>query len=208
MIFIELEKNFPELVYNCPNSIEKIKDPTMAITDIQYLEKQNIIFSISSDLEISSRMDSYMKSGELLNFKKEVISSQEMSKNELNIENAEKNKVSSFKVYKLIVYKNKNNELKVKLEKIFIKYFLEILGCFFYDSSKNFFLLGLMSGRILFYKIAPDSNFTQFDFIEELKYHSSKVTGVAINADKNILFSCDDRGYFYCGVIEMIHKKL
>ena len=43
----------------------------MTITDIQYLEKENIIFSILSDLEISSRMDSYVKSGELLNFKKD-----------------------------------------------------------------------------------------------------------------------------------------
>ena len=205
--FIELEKNFPELVYNSPDFIEKIKDSPMTITDIQYLEKENIIFSISSDLEISSRMDSYMKSGEILNFKKEEISPQEMSQNELGNDEAKKNKVGAFCIYKLLVYKNKKNELKVKLEKIFIKYFSEITGSLFYDTKKNFFILGLMSGRVLFYKVAPDSNFTQFDFIEELKYHSGKVTGVAINPDNNTLFSCDDSGLFYFGVLDMIHKK-
>ena len=205
--FIELEKNFPELIYNLPDFIETIKDDIMTITDIQYLEKQNIIFSILSDLEISSRMDSYMKSGELLNFKKDEISSQEMSQNDLRNEEAKKNKVGAFCVSKLIVYKNKKNELKVKLEKIFIKYFTEITGSLFYDPKKNYFVLGLMSGRVLFYKIDPSSGFTQFDFIEELKYHSGKVTGVAINPNNNSLFSCDDNGNFHFGTLDLIHKK-
>ena len=204
--FIELEKYFPELIYNSPDFLEKIKED-LTLTEIQYLEKENIIFSIFSDLEIASRMDSYMKSGELLNFKKEEMSSQEMSKNELGDEEAKKNKVGAFCVYKLIVYKNKKNELKVKLEKIFIKYFNEITGSLFYDKEKNFFIIGLMSGRVLFYKIAPDSGYTQFDFVEELRYHSGKVTGVAINPNKNTLFSCDDVGNFYFGVLDMIHKK-
>jgi WD40 repeat protein len=64
-----------------------------------------------------------------------------------------------------------------------------------------------MSGRVLLYKVAPDSDFTQFDFVEELKYHSSKVTGVSINSDNNTLFSCDDSGCFYFGVLDMIYKK-
>ena len=206
IIFIELEKNFPELIYNSPDFIEKIKND-MTLTEMQYLEKENIIFSIFSDLEIASRMDSYMKSGEFLNFKKEEISPQEMSKNELGDEEAKKNKVGAFCTYKLIVYKNKKNELKIKLEKIFVKYFNEITGSLFYDTKKNYFIIGLMSGRILFYKIAPDSGFTQFDFIEELKYHSGKVTGVAFNQDNNAFFSCDDVGNFYFGIIDMIHKK-
>jgi WD40 repeat protein len=64
-----------------------------------------------------------------------------------------------------------------------------------------------MSGRVLFYKIDPNSDFSQFDFIEELKYHPSSVTGIAINPDNNSLFSCDDNGNFYFGVLDMIHKK-
>ena len=206
--FTDLEKNFPELIYNIPDFIEIIKNSEMmTITDIQYLEKENIIFSILSDLEISSRMDSYVKSGELLNFKKEEISSQEMSLNELGNEIAAKNKVGAFCAYKLVVYKNNKKELKIKLEKTFVKYFNEITGSLFYDSKKNYFIIGLMSGRVLFYKIDPNSAFTQFDFIEELKYHTSKVTGIAINPDNNSLFSCDDNGNFFFGILDMIHKK-
>ena len=205
--FIELEKNFPELVYNSPDFIEKIKNKVLTITDIQYLEKENIIFSILSDLELTSRMDSYMKSGELLNFKKEENTSFGMSKNELGNEEAKKNKVGAFLVQKLIVYKSKKNELKIKLETIFAKYFSEITGSLFYDNKKNFFIVGLMSGRVLFYKVAPDSGFTQFDYVEELQYHASKVTGIAINPDNNSLFSCDDSGNFFFGVLDLIHKK-
>ena len=169
----------------------------MTVTDMIFLEKENIIISIFSDMEITSRMDSYVKSGDILNFKKDDNYNQDMGVNEKGMENAKKNKVGGFSVQKLIVYKNKKNELKVKFENIFIKYFLEMTSSFYYDKEKNFFTLGLFSGKVLFYKIAPDSNFTQFDFLEELKYHSSKVTGLAINPKNNTLFSCDDSGNFF-----------
>jgi len=205
--FVELDKNFPEIIYNSPDFIEVIKDGQMTVTDMIFLEKENIIISIFSDMEISSRMDSYVKSGDILNFKKDDNYNQDMGVNEKGMENAKKNKVGGFSVQKLIVYKNKKNELKVKFENIFIKYFLEMTSSFYYDKEKNFFTLGLFSGKVLFYKIAPDSNFTQFDFLEELKYHSSKVTGLAINPKNNTLFSCDDSGNFFFGVLDMIHKK-
>ena len=35
--FIELDKNFPELIYNSPEFIEVIKDDQMTVTDIIYL---------------------------------------------------------------------------------------------------------------------------------------------------------------------------
>ena len=205
--FVELDKNFPEIIYNSPDFIEVIKDGQMTVTDMIFLEKENIIISIFSDMEITSRMDSYVKSGDILNFKKDDNYNQDMGVNEKGMENAKKNKVGGFSVQKLIVYKNKKNELKVKFENIFIKYFLEMTSSFYYDKEKNFFTLGLFSGKVLFYKIAPDSNFTQFDFLEELKYHSSKVTGLAINPKNNTLFSCDDSGNFFFGVLDMIHKK-
>ncbi len=195
--FVELDKNFPEIIYNSPDFIEVIKDGQMTVTDMIFLEKENIIISIFSDMEITSRMDSYVKSGDILNFKKDDNYNQDMGVNEKGMENAKKNKVGGFSVQKLIVYKNKKNELKVKFENIFIKYFLEMTSSFYYDIEKNFFTLGLFSGKVLFYKIAPDSNFTQFDFLEELKYHSSKVTGLAINPKNNTLFSCDDSGNFF-----------
>ena len=205
--FVELDKNFPELIYNSPDFIEVIKKDQMTITDIIYLEKENILFSIFSDMEFTSRMDSYVKSGDLLSFKKDDSSLLDMGVNEKNIENAQKNKTGGFSVQKLNVYKNKKGELKVKLEDIFIKYFIEMTSSFYYDEEKHFFILGLFSGKVLFYKIAPDSNFTQFDFLEELKYHQSQVTGLATNPKNNTLFSCDDSGHFYFGVLDMIHKK-
>ena len=205
--FIELKDNFPELIYNSPDFVEVIKDDQMTVLDIIYLEKENIILSIFSDMEITSRMDSYVKSGDILNFKKDDSILQDMGANEKNIEDAKKNKVGGFSVQKLNVFKNKKGEFKVKLEDIFIKYFLEMTSSLYYDKEKNFFLVGLFTGKVLFYKIAPDSNFTQFDFLEELKYHSSKVTGLAINPKNNTLFSCDDSGNFFFGVLDMIHKK-
>ena len=47
-------------------------------------------------------MDSYMKSGDFLKFKKEDTSAKTLSENEFNNEDAKKNKVGGFCVYKLI----------------------------------------------------------------------------------------------------------
>ena len=171
------------------------------------LQRKTEIYNFLTQCEITSRMDSYVKSGDILNFKKDDSILQDMGANEKNIEDAKKNKVGGFSVQKLNVFKNKKGEFKVKLEDIFIKYFLEMTSSLYYDKEKNFFLVGLFTGKVLFYKIAPDSNFTQFDFLEELKYHSSKVTGLAINPKNNTLFSCDDSGNFFFGVLDMIHKK-
>ena len=70
-----------------------------------------------------------------------MITDMEAIKIGKNIENAKKNKVGGFAVQKLIVYKNKKNELKVKLENIFIKYFTEMTTSLYYDPVKNFFIL-------------------------------------------------------------------
>ena len=205
--FIELDKNFPELVYNVPELVTTIKDSPITIIDFEYLYKENIIFCLLSDIDISSRMDSYMKSGDFLKFKKEDSSAKTLSENEFNNEDAKKNKVGGFCVYKLITYKNKKNELKVKLNGIFAKYFNEIASSFCYENKSNYFVIGFITGKILFYKISPDSEFSQFDFITEINYHYNNVTGIALNSETGKFYSCGEDGKFYTGIIKMIHHN-
>ena len=202
--FLNLKNNFPEILYNSPELIDTINNPNnLTLHEIQYLEKENILFALFSDFNFTAKVDSYIKSTELLKWNEEKITPQQRSENDLNNPNLDTSQCGAFFVYKIITYKNKNNVLKIKLENIFAKYFKEITGSFFYDLENNIFIIGFSSGLIIFYKILPESTFTQFDYMSEIKYHSKKVTGLSI-FNKNF-FSCSNDGKFCIGVINMIY---
>ena len=58
------------------------------------------------------------------------------------------------------------------------------------------FLIGFNSGKILFYKVLPESVYTQFDYMSDLRYHSSKITGIALNNMTNNFYTCGYYGKF------------
>ena len=205
--FIELDKNFPEYIYNSPELVDIIDNSPLSVNEIFYLEKENILFVLLSDFNLTARVDSFIKNNDVLNWNKEAPTPQMLSENDLNNENASQNSTGGFGVYKVVTYKNKKNILKVKLEKIFIKYFQDLTGSLFYDKKSNIFMIGFNSGKIIFYKILPDSVFTQFDYMAELKYHSSKVTGISIDPNNNNFYTCSDDGKFCQGVVNLIHHN-
>ena len=204
--FLELKKNFPDLIYNSPELVEKIENSNLTVNEIQYLEKENILFTILSDFDFKAQVDSFIKSNDLLKWNKETITPQMRSENDLKNENIDiKSQCGAFFVYKVATYKNKNNILKIKLEKIFAKYFKELTGSLYYDISTNIFIIGFSSGLIIFYKILPESDFTHFDYMSELKYHSRKVTGISFDSSTNIFYSCSNDGKFCAGIKNYIY---
>ena len=71
---------------------------------------------------MTKRIDSFIKNKEVLKWNKEELSAQALSENDLNNPNANPNSAGDLCVYKIVTFKNKKNLLKVKLEKIFLKY--------------------------------------------------------------------------------------
>ena len=205
--FIQMEKNFPEYIYNSPELIEIIDNDNLSVNELQYLENENILFTILSDYNFTTRVDSFIKNTEILNFNKEVVTPQMLSENDINNPNGNPNSSGAFCVYKVVTYKNKKNLLKVKLEKIFLKYYQDLTGSLFYDTKTNLFLIGFNSGRIIFYKVLPESVYTQFDYMSDLKYHSSKVSGLALDSNTNNFYSCSDDGKFCQGVVNLIYRE-
>lgn len=137
--FIEMEKNFPEYIYNSPELVDIIDNSPLSVNELQYLENENILFTLLSDFNFTTRVDSFIKNTEVLNWKKEEVSPQLLSENDLNNANANPNSAGGFGVYKVVTYKNKKNLLKIKLEKIFLKYFKDLTGSLFYDVNKLIF---------------------------------------------------------------------
>ena len=166
--FIKMDKNFPEYIYNSPELIDVIDNSPLCVNEIQYIEKENILFISLSDFNITAKVGTFVKNNDLINWNKEEISSQLLSENDLNNPNANPSSPGAFCVYKVITFKNKKNILKVKLEKIFLKYFNDLTGNLYYDTKTNLFLIGFKSGKIIFYKVLPESIYTQFDYMSEL----------------------------------------
>ena len=179
--FIHMEKYFPEYIYNSPELIEVIENDNLTLN--------------------------FIKNTEVLKWNKEELSAQVLSENDLNNPNANPNSAGAFCVYKVVTFKNKKNLLKVKLEKIFIKYYNDLTGSLFFDPKTNLFLIGFNSGKIIFYKVLPESVYTQFDYMSDLKYHSSKVTGIALNNMTNNFYTCGADGKFCQGVINLIYRE-
>ena len=151
--FIEIDKNFPEYIYNSPELVDVKDNSPLSVNEIQYLENENILFTLLSDFNITKRVDTFIKNkGEILNWNKEEVSPQTLSENDLNNPNADPNSAGAFCVYKIVTYKNKKNLLKIRLEKIFLKYFQDLTGSLFYDTKTNLFLIGFNSGKIFFIK--------------------------------------------------------
>ena len=207
--FIGMDKNFPEYIYNSPELVDIIDNSPLSVNELQYLDNENILFALLSDLNITKRVDTFIKNkGEVvLSWNKEELTPQQLSENDLNNPNADTNSAGAFCVYKVVTYKNKKNILKIKLEKIFLKYFPDITGSLFYDTKTNLFLIGFSSGKIYFYKELPESIYTQFDYMAELKYHSSKVSGIALDSNTNNFYTCGDDGKFCQGVVNLIYHN-
>ena len=205
--FIHMEKYFPEYIYNSPELIEVIENYNLTMNDLQYLENENILIALLSDFNLLKKVDSFIKNTEVLKWNKEELSPQAYSENDLNNENANPKSAGAFCVYKVVTFKNKKNLLKVKLEKIFLKYFNDLTGSLFYDPKTNLFLIGFNSGKIIFYKVLPESVYTQFDYMADLRYHSSKITGIALNNMTNNFYTCGADGKFCQGVVNLIYRE-
>jgi len=205
--FIKMEKYFPEYIYNSPELVEIIDNSPLSVNELQYLENENILFALLSNFNITTRVDSYIKNREVLNWNKEEVSPQLLSENDLNNPNANPSPAGGFCVYKVVTFKNKKNIFKVKLEKIFLKYFNDLTGSLFYDKKTNLFLIGFNSGKLIFYKVLAESIYTQFDYMSELKYHSSKVSGIALDSNTNNFYTCGDDGKFCQGVVNLIYHN-
>ena len=168
--FIDLERNSPELLYNAPLTLTSFEDLPLGVTDFIYREKEQMLFVICSDMNLTSRVDAYITN---INLPWE-------QKEESHIA------VGAFFAFKVIFDANKG----FKFEKVFAKSFAEQTGSIYYDEESLVLSIGLASGLIVFYKIMSDSMFTQYDFMCEHQHHRGMVTGVAYDSKTGFMYSC------------------
>jgi len=167
--FLDLDKQAPELLLNRPKLLSEFNKLPLSIQNFIYLEDDGIIFLSGSDMDIKSRIEAYITN---TNLPWESKSNTHIS-------------VGAFFVFKVLY----NPDKGFKFEKIYAKSFPEQTGCLSWNKASNTIHIGLDSGKIVFYKMNPDSNFTQFEQYIEFKPHKDRVTGIMYDGDTGYIYS-------------------
>ena len=177
--FLEIEHNAPELVYNKQTCLSQFDDLPLSVKRFIYLDKEGILFVICSDTNLTSRMDAYITN---LNLPWE-------QKNDTHIS------VGCFFAFKVIYDSAKG----FKFEKVFAKSFPEQTGAIDFDQNNMVLCIALASGSIMFYKIFAESNYTQYDYMNEYCHHRGMITGIAYDSKAGYMYSCGvDRKLIAC----------
>lgn len=58
--FLEVEKHAPDLTYNTPLIIYTFDQLTLGIIDLYQFSKENILYAVCCDMNITSRVDAYI----------------------------------------------------------------------------------------------------------------------------------------------------
>jgi len=176
--FLDLEKQAPELLLNRPTLLSEFNKLPLSIQDFMYLEDDGIIFMICSDMDMKSRIEAYITNTNL----------PWESKTQTHIS------VGAFFAFKVLF----NPEKGFKFEKVYAKSFPEQTGSLSWNRAANTIHIGLDSGKIVFYKLNPDSNFTQYEQYIDFKPHKDKVTGVMYDETTGYIYSVSmDKKFIY-----------
>ena len=175
--FINLEENSPELLTQVPKKLSEFCDLPLGVRDFKYIQEENVIILVCSDMNISSRIDAYITN---VNLPWEEKTDAHIS-------------VGAFFAFKVIYDPNKG----FKFKKVFAKSFPEQTGVVNYDPESHSVNVGLDTGRIIFYKVNPDSDFKHFEPYIDFKPHTNRVMGVCYDAKTGYIYSVSTDKKFY-----------
>ena len=168
--FLELEKHSPNLTYNSPEKKYELREIPLGIRDLYYLQEESIMFAACSDMNIASRVDSYITNVNL-----------PWEKNDDYVT------VGALFVFKLNFGASSESSI---FERRWAKSFPTQTGVINYSLEKNILMVGLDNGKFILFQTGLDSKYTEYELLYEGKPHSARVMGLDINTKKNLCYTC------------------
>ena len=162
--FLELDKHSPNLTFNAPEKKQELTDLPLGVRDFYYLREQQIMFIACSDMNIASRVDSYITN---VNFP--------WDKNDDHITVGA---VLTFKIN--FGMSNSSNNF----DRRWAKSFPVQTGVLNYNLDKNILMVGLDNGKFILFQTGLDNKFTEYEVLYEGKPHSGRIMGLDINPKK------------------------
>ena len=168
--FLELEKHSPNLTFNSPEKKYELNEIPLGIRDLYYLQEESIMFAACSDMNLASRVDSYITN---VNFPWE--------------KGSDYITVGAVLAFKLNF---KVADSSGVFERRWAKSFPTQTGVINYSLEKNILMVGLDNGKFILFQTGLDSKYTEYELLYEGKPHSARVMGLDIDIKKNVTYTC------------------
>ena len=166
--FLDLETHCPHLTNINPSEEGKLENIPLGVRDFIYDNKEGVIFMCCSDMNIISRADSMLS-----NFRFPWEKKSE--------ENVPLGGAFCFRVQKL--------EIGFEFVRCWSKAYTVQTGIINYDKKTLTVAVGLDDGSIFLYKVEPESNFSKFIDLKNIKPHNDRVMGIEFDSDLGKVYS-------------------
>ena len=174
--FLELDKHSPELSFNAPVKCSEFGELPLGVRDFYYYKEKNMIFIVCCDMNIASRVDAYITNVNLP---------------------WEKKTDAHISVGAAFAYSITHVKGEYIFEKKWAKSFPEQTGVVNFERESCILQVGLDSGRIVIYKTSEENRFFQYDELTQVKPHTGRVMGLAVDSQKGYLYSCSSDKKFF-----------
>ena len=182
--FLELDRHSPNLTFNSPEKKYELTELPLGIRDFYYFNDEKIMFAACSDMNIASRVDSYITN---VNLPWEKANGEHMT-------------VGAVFAFKLNFGASNPSEI---FEKRWAKSFPTQTGVINYNIEKSILMIGLDNGKIILFQTGIESKFCDYELLFEGKPHNSRVMGIDIDPKKNVVYSCSsDKKFIMTYLIE------
>ena len=169
--FLELDRHSPNLTFNSPEKKYELTELPLGIRDLYYFNDEKIIFVACSDMNIASRVDSYITN---VNLPWEKSNGEHMT-------------VGAIYAFKLNFGVSNPTEI---FDKRWAKSFPTQTGVINYNIEKSILMVGLDNGKIILFQTGLESKFFNYELLYEGKPHNARVMGIDIDTKKNLAYSC------------------
>ena len=169
--FLELDRHSPNLTFNSPEKKYELTELPLGIRDFYYFNDEKIIFMACSDMNIASRVDSYITN---VNLPWEKSNGEHMT-------------VGAIYAFKLNFGVSNPSEI---FDKRWGKSFPTQTGAINYNIEKSILMVGLDNGKIILFQTGLESKFFNYELLYEGKPHNARVMGIDIDTKKNLAYSC------------------
>lgn len=167
--FLQIEVNSPELCGNTPVMKGKLEYLPQSISNFKYIPEESIIILTTSELGVSIKTNP-----QFLCFK-----------NRLEEKEEDFDKIQGL----IMIFKIEKSEERFEFIQLWQKKVPVQTTSLFFDEISKFFFVGYEDGFIAVFKVNPKTNYTEVDFIIQLKNHFSRVTGIWYDSSKSKLYS-------------------
>ena len=169
--FLELDRHSPNLTFNSPEKKYELTQLPLGIRDFYYLNEENIMFAACSDMNIASRVDSYITN---VNLPWEKTNGEHMT-------------VGAIFAFKLNFKANNPSDI---FDRRWGKSFPIQTGVINYNIEKSILMAGLDNGKFILFHTGIDSKFCDYEILYERKPHTARVMGIDIDTKKNVVYTC------------------